>query len=169
MGKSDFIEDVRKIVNDLDNRQPLSKSETLQEALDATLSLQRFIAQLLFIFDVIAVTITVSGISGVMAYNINMRTREIGIRMAIGADSKNIIIMILKFGLGLAAIGLACGIICSLFVAMNLSNMLYSVEVVDLFVYGITVISLLVITIVACLLPAYRASAINPISALRTT
>jgi len=162
-----FNKDIKDIIAQLDDRQPLSKFETLQQAVDNSISLQRFLAQLLTIFSIIALVITVSGVSGVMSYMVNLRTREIGIRMAIGADKVKVITLILYYGVKLTFVGLALGIVGAYFSGNWLSTQLFEINAFDIVIYGTALMTLLVISTLACLLPAWRASSIPPIRALK--
>tara|TARA_R110000744_G_scaffold53078_2_gene113508 strand:- start:1008 stop:1565 length:558 start_codon:yes stop_codon:yes gene_type:complete len=162
-----FAQDVKAIIAQLDNRQPLSKFETLQQAVDNSISLQSFLAQLLTIFSIIALVITISGVSGVMSYMVNLRTREIGIRMAIGADKAKVISLILAYGAKLTLIGLVIGIAGAYFSGRWLRIQLFDINAFDAFIYGIALLVLSIISILACLLPAWRASSIAPIQALK--
>ncbi|MFT5757886.1 MAG: putative ABC transport system permease protein [Alteromonadaceae bacterium] len=163
-----FKTDIKKIVADLDNRQPLSKFETLQQAVDNSVSLQRFLAQLLTIFSGIALLITISGVSGVMSYMVNLRTREIGIRMAIGADKAKVIALILSYGIKLTVIGLAIGLVSAYLSGDWLSAQLFGIHAFDISIYGTALMSLLLISTLACLLPAWRASTMPPMRALKS-
>ena len=173
LGKQDgasattYKEDIKEIIAQLDNRQPLSKFETLQQAVDNSISLQRFLAQLLTIFSIIALVITVSGVSGVMSYMVNLRTREIGIRMAIGADKVKVILLILSYGIKLTLAGLVIGIAGAYFSGNWLSTQLFETDAFDIVIYGTALMTLLIISILACSLPAWRASSIPPIDALK--
>ncbi len=162
-----FTQDIKDIVAGLDSRQPLSKFETLQQAADNSVALQRFLAQLLTMFSVIALVITISGVSGVMGYMVNLRTREIGIRMAIGADKAKVLLLILSYGIKLTLIGLVLGIVGAYFSGDWLANQLFGIDGFDAIIYGSALICLLLISIVACLLPAWRASSIPPMLALK--
>jgi predicted permease len=162
-----FTQDIKNIIAQLDNRQPLSKFETLQQAVDNAISLQRFLAQLLTIFSIIALVITVSGVSGVISYMVNLRTREIGIRMAIGADKVKVISLILSYGVKLTLVGLIIGVVGAYFSGSWLSTQLFDIKAFDAFIYGTALFTLLGISTLACLLPAWRASSIPPIHALK--
>jgi len=163
-----FKQDIKNIVAQLDNRQPLSKFETLQQAVDNSVSLQRFLAQLLTIFSAIALIITISGVSGVMSYMVNLRTREIGIRMAIGADKAKVITLILSYGIQLTIIGLFIGVVAAYFSGDWLSAQLFGINAFDVVIYSTALITLLIISTLACFLPAWRASSIPPMRALKS-
>ena len=162
-----FVQDVKEIIAQLDNRQPISKFETLQQAIENSISLQSFLAQLLTIFSFIALVITISGVSGVMSYMVNLRTREIGIRMAIGADKAKVISLILAYGVKLTLVGLAIGIAGAYFSGRWLSIQLFDINAFDVFIYASALLILSVISTLSCLLPAWRASSIAPIQALK--
>jgi len=162
-----FKQDIKAIIAQLDNRQPLSKFETLQQAVENSVSLQRFLAQLLTIFAIIALVITISGVSGVMSYMVNLRTREIGIRMAIGADKIKVITLILFYGVKLTLIGLVLGIAGAYLSGNWLSTQLFDIHSFDISIYTSALVTLLVISIIACLIPAWRASSIPPTQALK--
>lgn len=162
-----FGQDFKAIVARLDSRQPLSKFETLQQAANNSVSLQRFLAQLLTIFSVIALVITISGVSGVMSYMVNLRTREIGIRMAIGADKSKVLMLIMSYGIKLTLIGLAVGLIAAYFSGDWLAQQLFDIDSFDSVIYTMALLSLLAISTIACLLPAWRASSIPPMRALK--
>ena len=163
-----FKQDIKYIIAQLDSRQPLSKFESLQQAVDNSVSLQRFLAQLLTIFSGIALVITISGVSGVMSYMVNLRTREIGIRMAIGADKAKVITLILSYGIKLTVIGLLIGVVSAYFSGDWLSTQLFDIDAFDMVIYSTALITLLVISTLACLLPAWRASSIPPMRALKS-
>jgi len=162
-----FKNDFKNIISQLDNRQPISKFESLEQAVNNSVALQRFLAQLLTIFAAIALLITISGVSGVMTYMVNIRTREIGIRMAIGADKAKVIIMILSYGLKITLLGLVCGLIGSYFAGSLLSEQLFEINAIDSIIYTLALVILLLISIMACLVPAFRASSIPPMLALK--
>ncbi|MFT4937028.1 MAG: putative ABC transport system permease protein [Paraglaciecola sp.] len=162
-----FIQDLKDIITRLDNRQPISKFETLLQAADNSVALQRFLAQLLTIFSAIALLITVSGVGGVMSYMVNLRTREIGIRMAIGADKRKVLLLILSYGIKLTLIGLIIGLVGAYFSGNWLATQLFDISGFDIFIYTGALTSLLLISTLACLLPAWRASSIPPMQALK--
>jgi len=162
-----FNQDFKDIIARLDSRQPISKFESLQQAADNSVALQRFLAQLLTIFSVIALVITISGVSGVMSYMVNLRTREIGIRKAIGADKHKVLLLILSYGIKLTFIGLTLGLVGAYVSGGWLASQLFGISGFDVLIYGMALICLLIISTLACLLPAWRASSIPPMRALK--
>ena len=168
-GSTTYRQDFRDLLKRLDAQQAISRQESLNEAIDNSISLQQFIAQLLIIFAAVAVLITVSGVSGVLAYLISIRTREIGIRMAIGASQRDVLLMVLAHGLRLSAAGLLIGLFGAWYVAGSLSAHLFNVTATDVGIYVMALGSLFLIAVAACLVPSYRASSMDPNLALRTT
>lgn len=162
-----FAQDIKKIIAQLDSRQPLSKLETLRQAANNSVALQRFLAELLTIFSAIALLITISGVSGVMSYMVNLRTREIGIRMAIGADKIKVLILMLSYGIKLTLIGLTIGV-AGAYVSGNwLASQLFGINGFDIIIYSSALLALFLISTIACFLPAWRASSIPPMRALK--
>ncbi|MFT7558987.1 MAG: putative ABC transport system permease protein [Flavobacteriales bacterium] len=162
-----YEEDIKAIIKRIDILQGTAKTETLDKAVTNSISFQSLLAILLTIFALLALLITVSGISGVMGYLINSRTRELGIRMAIGANQYSIIKLILMHGLKLSIAGLGLGLITAYIMARTLANELYQVQAFDVNVYSLAFFSLLFVSIIACLIPAFVASRLAPTQALR--
>ena len=160
---------VKTIVHNLDSRQPFSAFETLTAAVDNAMSLQRFLAQLLTAFAVFALVITISGVSGVMSYTVNIRTREIGIRMAIGAGKASVTMMILSYALKLTISGLLLGTVVAYFVGTALSQQLFAIAAFEWAIYASALSTLLVIAIGASIVPAWQASSIAPMQALKSS
>jgi putative ABC transport system permease protein len=127
----------------------------------------KLIATLLGLFAVLALVITAAGIGGVLAFSVNQRTQEIGIRMALGASRGAVLRMILRQGLTLVLIGLAGGTAAALFLVRLMKQVLYGVSPTDPLTFLAVAAVLLAVAAVACLLPARRATIVNPITALR--
>jgi ABC-type antimicrobial peptide transport system permease subunit len=107
------------------------------------------------------------GLYGVIAYSVAQRTREIGIRLALGAEKREIIRMFLRQGLVLTGIGLACGLAAAFAVIRVMSSLLFEVSPVDLVTYAAMCLSLILTTTLATYLPSLRAAAVDPVEALR--
>jgi predicted permease len=158
--------DLREAIRKVDPLQPVSRIETLEHVRNAALAPPRLIASLLGLFALLALVITAAGIGGVLAFSVSQRTQEIGIRMALGASRGAVLWMVLRQGLGLVAIGLAGGATAAYFLSSLMTGVLYGVPPTDPLTYGIVAGVLLVVAIIACLLPARRATAIDPAIAL---
>jgi ABC-type antimicrobial peptide transport system permease subunit len=125
------------------------------------------IASLLGLFALLALVITAAGIGGVLAFSVNQRTQEIGIRMALGASRGTVLTMVLRQGLTLVLLGLAGGTIGALFLVRLMKEVLYGVSPTDPLTFLAVAVVLLAVAVFACLMPARRATMVNPITALR--
>jgi putative ABC transport system permease protein len=158
---------VRREVWGIDREQPLAELQTLDERLNASAAQPRFVMYLLMGFGVLALLLATAGIYGLMSYSSQQRTREIAIRMALGARREEIVWMILKEGLVLSLLGAAIGIACARASGRLLLSMLYGVAPSDTYTF-ITILVLIVITTVcACSLTAFRAAKVEPLDVLR--
>jgi putative ABC transport system permease protein len=111
--------------------------------------------------------LAILGVYGVMSYMVVQRTSEIGIRMALGADRKSVLRLVLTEGLNLAAIGVAIGFVCSVILAKLMSSSLYGVSAHDPITFSAVVAILVAVAVLACLIPGLRATRVHPINALR--
>jgi ABC-type antimicrobial peptide transport system permease subunit len=158
---------LRTKVRELDPAMPVYQMKTLERQLDETLSTERLIATLSAAFGILATLLAAIGLYGVMAFLVARRTKEIGLRMALGARQGRVVWMVMRETLLLAGIGLAIGIPAALLLGKYVSTQLFGVKPGDL---GAAAAALLVLSIVAAcagFLPARRASEIDPIQALR--
>jgi ABC-type antimicrobial peptide transport system permease subunit len=128
----------------------------------------RLTATLLGLFAALALVITLAGIGGVLAFSVSQRTQEIGIRMALGASRRDVLWMVLREGLLLVAAGLACGTVAAVMLSRLMATVLYGVPPGDPLTYVGVVVTLLAVAALAALLPARRATTIDPMIALRT-
>jgi predicted permease len=158
---------LRNAVRDLDPTVALYSTGTMTEQLDLPLFPARVAASALGAFGFLALILAATGIYGVMAYAVSRRTREIGIRMAIGASQAQVLGMIGRRALLLIATGTAVGLGLALMVARLLGQILYGIEPTDPVTYAAVFLMILAIAAVACCIPAMRAIRINPVSALR--
>jgi putative ABC transport system permease protein len=151
----------------LDKDQPISDVRTMNEWLADSIARARFATFLLGIFAVVALVLASLGIYGVMSYSVTQRTNEIGIRMALGANRRNVIQLVLRRGLVLAISGVAIGLVGSLGLSRLLTGLLFGVSVTDPATFGLVSLLLLLIAVVAVYLPARRATRVDPLVALR--
>ena len=158
---------VRAVMSDLDRNLPLFEIESMDTLLARQVASQRFNATLLTAFAMFALLLAVLGIYGVMAYAVGQRTREIGVRMALGAAPSNILSMLVANGLALTAAGIAVGLAASLVLTRFLHSLLYGIQPTDVATYvGVTAV-LAGVVFVACWLPARRAMRVDPMVVLR--
>jgi predicted permease len=159
--------DVREAIRRVDPQQPVTRIETLDQVRSRALAPPKLIATLLGLFAVLALVITAAGIGGVLAFSVNQRTQEIGIRMALGASRGAVLAMVLRQGLTLVVLGLAGGTIGALFLVRLMKEVLYGVSPTDPLTFVMVAAVLLAVAVFACLMPARRATMVNPITALR--
>ncbi len=151
----------------VDPQLPVAKVQLLSEVRSQSLKPRRFTLLLLGIFAGVAVTLAAVGIYGVMAYSVSQRTREIGIRMALGAQRGDVLSLVLRHGALLAGVGVAIGLGLALGLSRFLSTLVFEVSVTDPLTYAAVVALLGAIAVAACLVPAGRAARVDPLVALR--
>jgi putative ABC transport system permease protein len=157
----------RALVHDIDANQPVVKIRTMDDNLAASISQPRFRTLLLSIFAGIALLLAAVGIYGVMAYSVAQRTREIGIRMALGSAPGGIFRIVLGNALRLTAVGILAGLIAAFALSRYLATMLFQVQVFDPVTAGGVVVILAAVSLLASYLPARRATKVHPVIALR--
>jgi putative ABC transport system permease protein len=158
---------VRREVQALDANLPLFNVKTLAEQRNNSLATERMTAMLLTAFGGLALLLAATGIYGVMAYAVNQRTHEIGIRMALGAQARDILRMVLQEGSALLAAGFALGIAGAVAATHLLWSFLYGVDTTDPVTIAGVVVLLTLVALVACYVPARRATKVDPMVALR--
>ncbi len=158
---------IREVIWRVDKDQPVGAVRTMDQELANSLTRRRFGVTLLAGFGVIAVTLAAVGLYGVLAFIVAQRKREIGVRMALGASPRNVIADVLGQGLRLAGVGVAIGIVLALAATRLLSSMLYGTSATDVATFVTVSLLLIVIAVAASLVPALRASRVDPLIALR--
>jgi len=158
---------VKAAVANIDPQIPVANVSRLEDVKARSLNQQRFTMLLLGVFAAVAMTLAAVGIYGVMAYTVSQRTREIGLRMALGAQRGDVLKLVLAQGSGLAGIGLAIGLVASLALSRLLSTLLFEVSEKDPAVFAAVAFLLALVTLAACLIPARRAASVDPLVALR--
>jgi predicted permease len=164
---------IRQAVREVDASLPLIDIRTQADQADQTLAMERLLARLLTLFGLLAQQLASIGLFGVMAYAVSQRTHEIGIRMALGADRSDVLRMILQQGMTLVLLGIGLGLAGAYVLAkylgswVNLSEMLYGVQPSDPLTYGVIALLLTLVGLVSCFIPAWRATKVDPLVALR--
>ena len=158
---------LRPAVYAIDKDQPVGTIQPLEEIVADSISRQRFALVLLSVFSVVALVLAAVGIYGVMAYNVAQRTGEFGIRMALGAQQRDVVRLVLAQGGKLIGVGLLVGLVATLAAARAMGSILYNTSTQDPVTLGAITLLLGGVALVACLLPANRATKVNPIDALR--
>jgi predicted permease len=158
---------VRREIQALDPTAPVSEFRTMEQVLEASTGPRRFSTLLLSVFAAVALTLAVIGIYGITAWSVAQRTQEIGIRMAVGADARGILKLILARGLKLSLIGLSIGLAATHALTRFLSTQLFEISPHDPWVLTGVSLLMLAVTTAACYLPAKRATKVDPITTLR--
>jgi ABC-type antimicrobial peptide transport system permease subunit len=158
---------VRGEVQQLDRNLPLTGVFTLAEIFDQALWAPRMAASLLLVFAALSLVLSVIGIYGVMAYAVSQRTRELGIRMALGASRTDVLRLVVAQGLRLTLMGVVFGLAASLAVTRLVTSLLYSVSPTDIVTFTVVPLVLAAAALAASYLPALRATRIDPMTALR--
>jgi predicted permease len=163
-----ILPSARKVVQQMDPNLPLIKPMTQRAQYDLTISSQTLFARLAGCFGLLAVVLVATGLYGTLAYRVNRRTAEIGVRMAMGAGRRQVVWMILRDSLVLTGIGVVAGIPLAIAIGRALSSSLYGVQPLDALTYVFAILGVAVVAFVASAVPASRAASIDPLKALRT-
>ncbi len=159
---------IRAAVAAVDSSQPISFFQTMETVLAQSLGVQRIVASLTAVFAGLALVLAAIGLYSVLAYNITQRTVEIGIRMALGAQRRQVVFMVLGGGMRLVALGLALGLLAAAGTARLIQSLLFAVQPLDPLVYGGVSLVFVGTAALACLIPSLRASRVDPLVALRS-
>lgn len=162
MGKA-----IRDAVKEIDPRQPVVQIQTLDQLRGATLSEPRVTTALLSSFAILALVITAAGLAGVIAYGVSQRLNEIGIRLALGAEARSVVWLVMRQGMWLVVGGLAVGAAMAMFATRLMTRLLFNTPPTDLVTFGAVAATLAAVTLAACWVPARRALQIDPVQALR--
>ena len=162
-----IVPQVRQTLRELDPEIPLFGVEPLEHTVAATIAPQRFTTTLLSVFSAVTVLLALIGVHGLLAYTVTQRTRELGIRMALGATRRDIRMIVLRQGVGLAVIGVAIGLVAALLGTRLVATMLFDVTPTDPVTFALVTIAVLVTAAGAAWLPARRATTVDPVEALR--
>jgi putative ABC transport system permease protein len=157
----------RSVVTTTDRTIAVTLFQTLESGLGNTLGSQRIVASLTSVFAGLAVLLSMLGLYSVLAYAVTQRTSEIGIRLALGASSGQVLALVLRHGLKLVVLGLGVGLAITATTAQLLQSLLFEIEPVDPLLYAAVTALFALVALLACLLPARRATKVDPLIALR--
>jgi putative ABC transport system permease protein len=166
-GSRGFLNEISQAVWSVNPNLPLASVRTLQEIYDRSLARTSFTVVMLAIAGAMALLLGLAGIYGVISYSVSQRTREIGIRLALGARNKEVTRMFVGHGLGLAGIGIGCGLVAAVALTRVMSSLLFDVSPVDPPTYAAVSLGLVATAVLASYVPALRATSVDPVVALR--
>jgi putative ABC transport system permease protein len=158
---------LRNTVRTIDRNLPLYEIHSMRQRLFNDLSSTYLLVELLGMFALAALFLASVGLYGIVAYSVSQRTREIGIRMALGAQSGEVLKLILRQGMKLTAVGLLIGLAAAFGMTWLMKRILFAVSVVDPSTFALIAVLLTVVSLLACWIPARRATKVNPLTALR--
>lgn len=158
---------VRAAVWSIDKDQPVAPMVTMEEILDRSVAQPRFRTLLLSVFAALALALAALGVYGVMAYLVEQRTREIGVRMALGAKTGDVLRLILGYSLRLTLIGVVIGLGASFLLTRLVASLLYSISPLDRATFAVTPLLIILVTLIASYVPARKAMKVDPVMALR--
>ncbi len=158
---------VRTALAGMDSTLPLAQIRTMDELLDESLVRQRFRTWLVGGFAALALLLSTIGIYALVSYSVSQRTREIGVRLALGAQRSNVLGLVLREGLLVVAFGLLLGLVGALSATRIMRSLLYSTSATDALSFVVTSVTLIVVALLACYVPARRATKVDPMVALR--
>ena len=166
-GSESFLKEIRQGVWSVDPNLPLADVHTLEYFYKKSMARTSFTLVMVAVAGGMALVLGIVGLYGVIAYSVSQRTREIGIRMTLGAQQHELTGMFVRHGLGLAGAGLACGLVAAFVLMRLMSSLLFGVRPVDPVTYGLASAGLVATALVASYLPSRRVAAVNPVEALR--
>jgi putative ABC transport system permease protein len=159
---------IKAAVHEVDPEQAVSRLRPVSELVSDSVARYRFSMLLLTVFGALALIIAAVGVYGVMAYAVSQRTRELGIRLALGASRSSVRYLVLGRGLGMAALGIGIGLAGALALTRLLVSQLFGVSPTDPEVLAAAAATLAAVSAVACFIPAFRATRVDPVIALRS-
>jgi putative ABC transport system permease protein len=158
---------VKSAIRSVNVNQTFARTTTMDQLISDSLRPQQFNLFLLGSFSVLAMTLAATGVYGLISHTTKQRTREVGVRMALGASRRDILMLLLKQGLTPALLGIVLGLIASIALTNLMKDLLFGVSAADPFTLALMAIMIMVIAVIACYLPARKAARIDPMKALR--
>jgi putative ABC transport system permease protein len=166
-GSAAFTNEVSRAVWSVNSNLPLASVRSLDALVRASMARTSFTLIMLAVAGAMALLLGIAGIYGVIAYSVSQRTREIGIRMALGAQRSEVTGMFVRYGIRLVAIGLACGLVAAIALTRLMTSLLFGISAMDPITYALVSLSLMAAAALASYVPALRATTVNPVNALR--
>lgn len=158
---------IQAAIREVDKDQPVYQIQTMEELIRDSVGTRRFALTILILFAVLALVLAVSGIYGVISYSVTQRTQEIGIRMALGARGGDVLRLVLGQFMRLTVVGVALGLVGAYALTRLMTSLLFGVTATDITTFVVVSVGLSLVALVACLVPARRATKVDPLVALR--
>ncbi len=162
-----LLHSISRVAHEMEPDIPLYNVRTMEQQISGSIAQHRLAMALLSAFAGIALLLAALGTYGVMSFNVSQRTQELGLRMALGAQQGDILKLVLRQGMSLAAAGIASGIVAAFALSRIMASQLYRISATDPMTYGVVVAMLIVVALLSCLVPARRAMKVNPMVSLR--
>jgi ABC-type antimicrobial peptide transport system permease subunit len=162
-----YVAAIKKAIWSVDNEQSIVRIALMDDLLAASAAERRFVLLLFEAFGLVALTLAATGLYGVLSGSVTERTREIGVRSALGATRQSIVALILRQGMTLTGLGLVLGLVGAVAASQAIASMLFGVSRLDPFTYVGVMLLLAIVSAIACAMPAWRAARIDPSIALR--
>jgi putative ABC transport system permease protein len=162
-----LVPQVEGVVRDLDKDLPLVQTRTMEQVLDASIARERLSMIIFAVFAIVAVTLASVGLYGVVAHGVTERTHDIGVRMALGAEARHVLGLVVRQGLSMAVVGTVVGVAGAVALSRWIEALLFGVTATDPATFAIVVATLLAVAALACCIPAWRATRLDPTTALR--
>jgi putative ABC transport system permease protein len=166
-GSAGFTNEVSRAIWSVNGNLPVASVRSLDELMRTSMARTSFTLIMLAVAGAMALLLGIAGIYGVIAYSVSQRTREIGIRMALGAQRSEVTSMFVRYGIRLVAIGLACGLVAAIGLTRLMTSLLFGISALDPVTYVMVCLGLVAAAALASYLPALRATTVNPVTALR--
>ncbi|MDQ3013830.1 MAG: ABC transporter permease, partial [Acidobacteriota bacterium] len=164
-----LFDSIRRVVQSRNSQNIISRPQTMNEAIAGSLASQRFLMVLLNAFAAVALLLASIGLYGVISYLVGQRTHELGIRIAMGAQARDVLRLVLNHGMKMALGGVALGLVAALGLTRLLAKMLYGVSATDPATFAVIALLLTMVALLACFVPAWRATKVDPLVALKET
>jgi putative ABC transport system permease protein len=158
---------LRDAVKRADPTLAVRDARDLESVLGSSLGARRFALGLAASFAAVALILAAVGVYGVLAYNVTSRTKEFGVRLALGANERAVLLLVLREGITWATVGLALGVAGAMGAGRLIAGLLYGITALDLSTYAVVALSLLLVVIAACLVPASRATKVSPLTSMQ--
>jgi putative ABC transport system permease protein len=158
---------VRGVVRGLDATQPVYRVATVDDLRRDLVAERRMNTLLFAVFAIVAALLAAAGVYGVIAFSVEQRTRELGVRLALGSSPREVFALVLREGLTLAAVGVAVGVLAALGATQVMRSLLYDTSASDPATFAVMAMAALAVAAIACLVPALRATRVDPLTALR--